>query len=163
MAKPGPKPRPVELKRRLGNPGKESLPNPDDVVLLAAPDTPPEPSRTLGTAGAKEWTRVWQEARWWLSGSDAHAVLLYCEAVDDYVIARHRLIAIQVGEETEMQEWRARKQVKDAREQVTSLAARLGLDPVSRSELGVAEVRIQEGLANLMTRDGDTTVRTIDV
>jgi phage terminase small subunit len=156
-----PKPRkPVEQKRRLGNPGKRPLPGKMKVARLASVEGAPEPSRTLGDAGRLAWDAAWSEACAWLSASDAHSVLMYAEAVDDYVQLRDSLYRRGFDEVTL---WRIRKQVQDLAKQVSQLAGDLGLSPASRAQLGVAEVSVSEGFLNLMNRSSVFGSRTVGV
>ena len=161
--KPGRKTQPTELKRRRGNPGKRKLPDEDQVTALApaAVGGIPTPIRPLGNAGTAEWNLVWREAFAWLSGSDLLAVQRYCEAVDDYVIIRSRMLEAQADERmTETQLWRLRKQVNDMSKLCDDLGSVLGLGRSYRSDIGVAKVPIAEGVANLMERE--PTVALID-
>ncbi len=40
-------PKPIELKRKLGNPGKQTLPKENETILIAAIDEIPVPHRQL--------------------------------------------------------------------------------------------------------------------
>jgi phage terminase small subunit len=163
MGKRGPKPKPTEQKRKLGNPGKRSLPALDQVEPLP-PAIPREPLRPLAAAGMEEWHRVWAAAQFWLAEPDVAAVQVYCEAMDDYVLWRNEMLGAMADDDVPtVAQWRLRKQVLDARVQVDRWSAILGVTPASRAELGVAEVRIAEGVANMMDRGDDLTPRTIDV
>ena len=54
MPRPGPKPRPDAIKRKLGNPGKRALND-------AAPQMPagvPEPPEWLDHEARREWARI---------------------------------------------------------------------------------------------------------
>ena len=65
MSKPvGRPPKPVEQKRRTGNPGKRPLPE----VTIAIPTSPvaPVPHRPLGPAGQQFWERVWSVGFTWI-------------------------------------------------------------------------------------------------
>ena len=99
------------------------------------------------------WTRAWIEGWHWLAATDAEAVQIFAEAVDDHALLRQefvRTIAAQ-GEQAPGL-WRMRKQVFEARLQVRLLGNDLGLSPTGRAELGVAEVRVADALAGLMER-----------
>jgi len=164
MGKRGPKPKPTEAKRRAGNPGKRALPEQAAVVQLAPPPGPPAPTRPLGPAGQLAWDRAWQAARAWLAESDELHLLAYCEAVDDYAILRQEALRAVAPADAEQPVglWRTRKQVLDVREQMRRYASDLGLTSAARSELGVAEVKVAEGLATLMQRgDPKGYARTI--
>ena len=66
MSKPvGRPPKPVEQKRRAGNPGHRPLP--DVVIPIPTSATAPEPHRPLGTAGRQFWERVWNVGFTWIS------------------------------------------------------------------------------------------------
>ncbi len=153
--KPGPKKQPVEKQRQRGNPSHRPLP---DVSSLLAPATTdgviPDPIRALATSGRSEWDLIWETAWTWLAGSDLLAVQRYCEAVDDYVIVRSRMLAAQADERfTETQVWRLRKQTRDASKLCDELAAVLGIGPAYRTDLGVGQVNIAAGLAGLLERE----------
>ena len=153
MGKRGPKPAPKELKRKRGNPRKENLGNPEDLVALPAVQEIPNPTRPLAPAGREEWAMIWRTCAAWLAESDVPIVQRYCEAVDDYVIVRGQMLNAQNDPKTRADgSWRLRKQVVDADKRVTVLGSSLGLSPSARAELGVAEVRIAQGVADLMER-----------
>lgn len=166
MGKRGPTAKPNEQKRKTGNPGKRPLPELADVVQLAPPPEPPTPTRPLGPAGQLVWNRAWQSAKAWLSESDEHHLQAYCETVDDYAILRQEALRAIAPDGAEQPPglWRLRKQVLDVREQMRRHAGDLGMHTAARSELGVAEVRVAEGLTSLMQR-GDPAgyARTIIV
>lgn len=54
--KSGPRPKPVEQKRAVGNPGKRALPK---AILTVMPATAPPPAPlTLLPAGIEQWERL---------------------------------------------------------------------------------------------------------
>ena len=156
MSRPG---KPVEQKRRAGNPGKRPLPPPGDGIQLARIEGVAEPSRPLGEPGLRTRRRTWREAGAWLAPSDEDAVLLYAEAVDDYVQLRESIHRRGFDDETM---WRSRKQLIDLARQVHQLAGSLGLSPSARAQLGVAEVPVSGHLEHLMER-GPGTAPTIKI
>jgi phage terminase small subunit len=156
---PRPK-KPTEQKRRLGNPGHRPLPNKSAVVQLAPMEETPEPSRPLGEAGLTAWVSAWREAGAWLAPPDADVVLMYAEAVDDYVQLQDSLHRRGFDGVTM---WRERKQMMDLAKQVVRLAGDLGLSAAARAQLGVAELRVADGPANLLERGSVAGVRTIEV
>lgn len=145
MAVRGRPPKPVEEKRRIGNPGKRPLPEPSNVIALQpASDVPPYPP-DLGLDGRRLWDQAWQQAIAWLSpASDMAAIEEACRLVDDVAIARYR--------------YRATTDPADARAlvaltgQLTSALSALGFDPTSRSRLGVAEVKAVSAIDKLLER-----------
>jgi hypothetical protein len=73
MANVGRPPKPIEQKRRTGNPGKRKLPALNIVPMPVADNTPPTPHRPLlrttsGAlgAGAQLWQLIWTSASPWL-------------------------------------------------------------------------------------------------
>lgn len=138
---------PLEERRRRGrSPGRDSggrrLPEP--VVLLPAPEGVPEPPQDLLLAGRELWTRVWTSGAVWLGPTDVTAVEIVCGVVDDLHTARTR--------------YRTTTDPKDGRlvmqlhSQLMSGLAALGLDPTSRGRLGVAEVKKQSALDELLSK-----------
>ena len=60
-------PKPIELKRKLGNPGKQALPKENDVILIPAIVEIPVPHRQLFDAGLELWNRTWKMGQLWIS------------------------------------------------------------------------------------------------
>ena len=83
MAKTGRPPKPVEQKRRTGNPGNRPLPDKAVVELLPAAIGIPDPPRPLSSAGRTLWDRAWQSGRAWIAETDAELLLLVCEQLDE--------------------------------------------------------------------------------
>jgi hypothetical protein len=136
-------PKPAEVKRRLGNPGKRQLS--ETVIVLPMAAGVPDPPEDLGLAGRHLWSKAWAGAVTWLSpDSDAVALESACRLADDLQIARKR--------------YRVTSDPKDARvvvafaEQRARSLARLGFDPTARSQLGVAEVKKLSKLDELRVR-----------
>ena len=156
--KPGPKKQPVEKQRQRGNPSHRPLPDATtDLAPATAGEVIPDPIRALATSGRSEWDTIWTTAWTWLAGSDLLAVQRYCEAVDDYVIVRSRMLAAQADERmTETQVWRLRKQTHDASKLCDELGAVLGVGPAYRTAIGVGQVSIAAGLAGLLEREPAT-------
>lgn len=84
MAQRGRPPKPTEIKRLTGNPGKRALPEKSNLVLLPAIRDIPEPSRKLFSQGRELWDRVWTMGHTWISYStDVELLLLVCEQLDE--------------------------------------------------------------------------------
>ena len=138
-------PKPVEQKRLLGNPGKRPLPDPNEVEILPAAETPPEPTRPLLKPGRELWDRVWASGINWISpDTDLELLLMTCEMVDERWNLR-----IKVMQSDDMQ--MARRLDNLTRLIVANLSL-LGFSPSDRSRLGVAEVKKQSKLEELMAR-----------
>ena len=77
-------PKPVEVKRRTGNPGKRALPDRSKVVALPAADGIPDPLRPLQREGRRTWDRVWGNGAVWLSpATDIELVPLNLAGLDE--------------------------------------------------------------------------------
>jgi hypothetical protein len=97
-------PKPNEVKRKLGNPGKRALPDQGKLIALPMAAEPPTPPRPLGPEGLKLWNRIWEQGRTWISlNSDLEMVTLLCESMDErsqlrfLVFARHGRLARSRG------------------------------------------------------------------
>lgn len=138
-------PKPVEQKRRLGNPGKRALPVLSDVSVLPMAGGVPEPPAELGLAGRDLWARAWGEAITWVSpDSDWPLVVAACVAADAVGLARERYFATRDTKDL--------RGFIQANEQLVKMLAELGFTPVSRSRLGVAEVKKANALDELLSR-----------
>lgn len=141
-------PKPVERKRRLGNPGKGSLPPLASVTALPPAAGIPDPLRPLGQEGRRMWHRIWGNAAVWLSpGTDIELVQLACEAMDERVALR---VTVLRGSG----EWRDRVALRNLDDQIRAMLSALGFTPVDRTRMGVAEVRQESKLDALRARAG---------
>lgn len=138
-------PKPNEIKRKTGNPGKRPLPAPMNVVALPMAQEPPEPPRPLGPEGMKLWNRVWDAGRAWISPtSDIEHVLILCETMDER--SQLRLTVLRGSD------WRDRVALRSIDSQLTSMLSSLGFNPLDRSRLGIAEVQAQSKIDQLLAR-----------
>lgn len=138
-------PKPVEQKRLLGNPGKRALPDQAEIEILPAATEIPEPTRPLLKPGRELWDRVWASGINWISpDTDLELLLMTCEMVDERWNLR-----IKVMQSDDMQ--MARRLDNLTRLIVGNLSL-LGFSPSDRSRLGVAEVKKQSKLEELMAR-----------
>lgn len=143
MANP---PKPVERKRRTGNPGKKRLPDVSRVALLPAAADAPAPLRPLFTAGRDLWDRVWANGVVWLSPqTDMELVQLVCESLDERQVVRELVLS---GEA----DWRDRVALRNLDDQIKGMLSVLGMTPVDRTRLGVAEVQRVSKLDELRSR-----------
>jgi hypothetical protein len=138
-------PKPNELKRKIGNPGKRPLPELRNVVALPMAIEPPPPPRPLGPEGLKLWNRIWDEGKSWISpASDLEVVILLCESMDERTALRLQVL--------KGSDWRDRVALRSLESQIVSMLSAIGFDPVSRTKLGVAEVQKQSALDQLIAR-----------
>jgi hypothetical protein len=142
MSRVGRPPKPTEVKRALGNPGKRALPPANTVVALPQIVDTPEPSRPLGTHGKQFWDRVWEMGSTWISSNtDYEAMLMTAEMVDERWNLRVKVMTEGVA--------RDRRALRDLDRAIQSQLSLLGLTPADRTRLGVAEVKKMSKLAEL--------------
>lgn len=140
-------PKPVELKRKLGNPGKKRLSKVASVSVLPAAQGVPEPLRELGEAGFAMWARVWSGGRAWVSPStDIELVQLLCESMDERIHLRGLVLAGG--------DWRDRVALRTVESDIRSMLSQLGFTPTDRTRLGLAEVKAQSVLESLRQKRG---------
>jgi len=147
MPKPvGRPPKPVEQKRRSGNPGKRPLP----ATTIAIPTSPvvPVPHRPLGPAGQQFWERVWAVGFTWISPQmDIELLQLVAEQIDERVALRMRVL--------KQNDWRDRAALRSLDAQVLDCLSLLGFTPVDRARLGFVEVKIKNELEEFRKRKAD--------
>jgi hypothetical protein len=118
MSKPvGRPPKPVEQKRRAGNPGKRPLP--DTVIAIPTSSLVPEPHRPLGQAGRQFWDRVWNVGFTWISPQmDIELLQIVAEQIDERASLR-----VKVLRESD---WRDRSALRALDAQVLDCLSLLG-------------------------------------
>ena len=138
-------PKPNELKRLLGNPGQRPLPDIASITHLPMAREIPAPPANLAESGTALWNRAWAMAITWLSPvSDIEAIKNAAELADATETARARYMATH-----EPIDAKAYVAVNKA---YTDALSSLGFDPISRSRLGVAEVRAATSMDKLLER-----------
>lgn len=142
MARTGRPPKPVEAKRRAGNPGKRALPERSNVVAISPAPGTPDPARPLGRDGLQLWDRAWRAARHWLApDTDCDLLLLTCEQVDER--AALRAVVLDGGDRDD------RRALRELEKSIVSNLSLLGFTPTDRSRLGIAEVVAMSKLEEL--------------
>lgn len=156
-------PKPIEVKRRTGNPGKRALPkrNASTALEPVGPNLPAVPM-TLQVHGRGTWAVIWTGGQAWLSPKvDLIRVETVCRLVDD--LASYREYVTRLGPVLEeglatpagivvgsrFVANPAVKMLRDAEKQLDRELSALGFDPASRSKLGLAEVKKQSILETL--------------
>lgn len=138
-------PKPIEEKRRLGNPGKRALPSPNEVVTLEAANRIPEPLRPLGKMGLEFWQRTWEVGMNWISPkADIELMMMTAEMIDERTILRTLVFQDRNADRPKL-----RAGLRELEKQIQSNLALLGLSPADRARLGLAEVKRQSKLAEL--------------
>lgn len=145
MARTGRPPKPIEQKRRTGNPGGRALPDPATVHLLPMADGTPDPPPELELAGRGLWERIWSTAITWVSpDSDMDAVISACRLKDDLEVARRRYRATSDPADGRM--------VAVFEKQLAESLSVLGFNPTARARLGLAEVKKVDKLDQILSR-----------
>ena len=145
MAQRGRPPKPAEQKRMLGNPGKRPLPETSEIQLLEPGEGLPVPDRPLGKPGLELWDRVWESGATWISPhTDMELLLITCELVDERWSLRAKVL--------QNEDPKQRRQLNDLTRIIISNLSLLGFTPTDRSRLGVAEIKKQSKLEELIAR-----------
>lgn len=156
---PGPPPKPIEAKRRSGNPGHRPLPEPV-VRLPVAQVEIPDPPRGLRKAGKEAWARLWSVGSAWLSPiTDWDIMVRLCEAHDERDLLRKEVRKhgrYSFGSMGQTVTHPAVDQLRTLEGLITRWESLCGFTPSDRSRLGVAEVeklsKMDELLARRMAR-----------
>jgi hypothetical protein len=139
---------PNEIKRKRGTARADrGVPSASSVVALPMAEGVPDCPEDFGLAARGLWARVWQTGITWISPlSDIEAAEQTCRLADDLEVARRR--------------YRVTSDPADGRMVATfdgslaSALSRLGFDPAARTRLGVAEVKRQSKLEELIAKRG---------
>ena len=138
-------PKPNEIKRLMGNPGGRPLPDLNVISHLPMAKEIPTPPENLNKSGLDLWNRAWGIAITWLSPvSDIEAIKNASHLADANEAARDRYMI-----STEPADAKAYVAINRA---YTDALTSLGFDPVSRSRLGVAEVRTATSIDKLLEK-----------
>jgi len=136
MATRGRKPKPIEQKVRIGNPGKRAIPKLAIVEPISVTGFKPEPHRFLihtenGSMGPgqKLWNDIWASGAGWLRyETDGEMVMIICEQTDERAMLRLRLL--NGGD------WRDRASLRALEKLITQNLGSLGFTPTDRARLG---------------------------
>lgn len=129
--------KPVERKRRIGNPSGRKLP--DLVSLPSIAVLPqnhiPTPHRDLGTEyGLRLWNQIWISGAGWLKQNmDTEIVMVLCEAVDEREFLRRKLL-------NNSDLWRERRALREVDRQIITLLGQIGFSPSERGLLSETEI-----------------------
>jgi len=137
--------KPAEQKRLTGNPGKRALPDEQAVILLQQITEVPEPPRPLLKYGQALWDRVWAMGLTWVSDTtDLELLTMTCEMVDERWNLR---VKVMQSDDATM-----RRGLRELDRQIISNLSLLGFTPSDRSRLGVAEVKKQTKIEELIAK-----------
>jgi len=137
--------KPAEQKRLTGNPGKRALPDEQAVILLQQITEVPEPPRPLLKYGQALWDRVWAMGLTWVSDTtDLELLTMTCEMVDERWNLR---VKVMQSDDATM-----RRGLRELDRQIIGNLSLLGFTPSDRSRLGVAEVKKQTKIEELIAK-----------
>lgn len=138
-------PKPAELKRITGNPGKRKLPDLQVITTIPMASSIPDAPAGLGKDGIALWNTAWANAITWLSpSSDLQAIENAARLADDVAAARAKYRATLESAD-------GRLLVQLNKSFVDALST-LGFDPTARSRLGVAEVKAISAIDKLLAK-----------
>jgi hypothetical protein len=150
MAQMGRPPKPLELKRAEGNPGKRALPKESNLILLPAAVGIPESSRPLMKYGQQLWDSIWGMGQTWISpNTDIELVLMTAEMVDERWNLR---VKVMGSDDPKM-----RRGLRELDKAIIGNLSMLGFSPTDRMRLGIAEVKKQSKLEELLAKKNDRT------
>jgi hypothetical protein len=137
-------PKPAELKRKLGNPGKRAMPKEGEIMTI--PGGYIEPFRPLDWAGKQLWDSVFKHGELWVSPrTDAHLLMMACEQLDRREQIRSLLVDSPEDRALNMT-------LNEIEKLIQSNLGQLGFSPAERTRLGLAEVKRQSKLEELMAK-----------
>jgi P27 family predicted phage terminase small subunit len=159
---PGPPPKPVEQKRREGNPGKRALP---DSLIVAGRGVPDKPESLTETA-AVIWDEIVPQLETWgmLDRIDGLALEALCFQA---ALMREAMSTIKAegttstGSTGQIREHPAIKTFQNAQNELRKWSERFGMDPSSRTRLGLAALKGKSLKDELDSKLGD--LPTVDV
>lgn len=142
---PNPK-QPAAVKAKRGTLRPE-----DRQRAKAAPVVPGgyiEPFRPLEFAGKQLWDSAMTAGQQWIArNTDTHLLMMTCEQLDRREEIRSLIL--------ETRDWHLYKQMNDLERLISSNLGLLGFTPSDRTRLGLAEVKAQSKLEELMARKAD--------
>jgi P27 family predicted phage terminase small subunit len=149
-------PKPIEKKRKAGNPGKRRLPEP--VSIVSAQEHAPAPPAGLEEPGSVVWRRAWDAGSDWLAPGDLTILEILCRQIDE--IARWQEIVDREGVTFTTRGGMIRVhpavgQIRELEQRVVTNLGLCGFTPADRARLGLTEVRKLSGLADLAARRAD--------
>ena len=138
---------PTEIKRLKGTLRADRLPANSPLVSLLEPLQAPREPLGLSEQAVAFWGSVWG-CNWISQKTDYYLVLLTAEAISERETLR-ALVAL------EPENFRARSGLRELERQLVSQLALLGFTPSDRARLGLAEVKKESKLEELLRRKAE--------
>jgi len=133
---------PLEMKRKLGNPGKRNLPAPAETIEVKGGYV--EPHQPLNAAGMQLWNRVYEMGQTWVSRTDVEALMIVCKQLD-------RQVELEGLRQQDPTDFHLLRQLLELEKAIMSGLGQLGFTVDSRSRLGLAEIKAQSIFEKLMS------------
>ncbi len=149
---PGPAPKPNELKRMLGNPG--SRPLPDQKNLIALPSASSEAPAHLTKKQKDRWNQIRSMAPW-IAVTDEPLLTALVEKMSRQEQLKKEMKKSQFVLYTDKGYAYANPlfgMLSTIETEIFKLLCQLGLTPVDRSKLGVAEVKARSKIQELLAQ-----------
>jgi hypothetical protein len=143
-------PKPIEQKRKNGNPGQRKLPDLKNVISL--PPIKGDAPLHLSDAGQKMWADVRAMAPW-IANTDGKLLVELCEKMDRKYELQAKMAQSDFVLYTDKGYAYANPlfgMLNTVEGDIIKLLSLLGLTPIDRSKLGVAEVTTKGKLAQLL-------------
>jgi len=139
-------PKPAEVKKKIGS---RNYKEPVTDIELPMAEGIPSPLRPLELSGKSLWDRIWQGGQLWISNrTDIELVQLVCEQLDERDLLRAFVL-------DNMEAWHERAALRQLEKDIASNLGQLGFSPAERTRLGLAEVKRQSKLEELMAKRND--------
>jgi len=133
---------PIEMKRKLGDPGKRGLPDVNETFAVQGGYV--EPHAELGEAGMKLWDRVFTQGQTWVSNTDVEALMLVCKQLD-------RQVMMEEAYKNDPSDFHVARQLLELEKAIMSGLGQMGFTVDARSRLGLAEIKAESMFQQLMS------------
>ena len=154
---PGPAAKPNELKRMLGNPGSRPLPDPNKVIAL--PPLTSEPPAHLSKKQKAKWSEIRSMAPW-IAVTDEPLLTALVEKMSRQEQLKKEMKKSQFVLFTDKGYAYPNPlfgMLSTIETEIFKLLCQLGLTPVDRSKLGVAEVKARSKIQELLAQKNVTS------
>jgi len=139
-------PKPAEVKKKIGS---RNYKEPVTDIELPMTEEVPSPLRPLELSGKSLWDRIWNGGQLWISNrTDIELVQMVCEQLDERDLLRAFVLE-------NMEAWHERAALRQLEKDIASNLGQLGFSPAERTRLGLAEVKRQSKLEELMAKRND--------
>ena len=132
----------MEMKRKLGDPGKRGLPDSSEIASVQGGYV--EPHQDLGDAGMQLWNRAFTQGKNWISRTDVEALLLVCKQLDRQVLLEQQF-------QQDPSDFHMARQLLELEKAIMSGLGLLGFTVDARSRLGLAEIKAESMFQKLMS------------